>query len=136
AGYSVFENGSNGIHSTLTQFVPLHDPVKISRLVLENRTAQSRKLAVTGYVEWVLGFTRTKTAPYIVTERDSSTGALFAFNPLDPEFGGRVSFIDFKGAQTSLTADRSEFIGRNGDLERPSALLHKEPLSGNTGAGL
>lgn len=136
AGYSVFENGSNGIQSVLTQFVPVKEPLKISRLVLENRSSQARKIAVTGYVEWVLGFTRTHTAPYIVTEKDPVTGALFASNPLDPEFGHRVSFIDFRGAQTSLTADRSEFIGRNGDLERPSALLHKAPLSGNTGAGL
>ncbi|HET9869693.1 MAG TPA: phosphorylase, partial [bacterium] len=55
AGYSVFENGSNGIHSTLTQFVDPEAPVKISRLVLENTSGRARRLSVTGYVEWVLG---------------------------------------------------------------------------------
>jgi cyclic beta-1,2-glucan synthetase len=135
AGYSVFENGSNEIHSELTQFVDAADSVKISRLVLENRSDRSRQLSVTAYVEWVLGFSRGKTAPYIVTERDGETGALFAANPLNSEFGNRVAFFDFKGAQSSWTADRAEFIGRNGSLERPAALMRREKLSGTTGAG-
>ena len=135
SGYSVFENGSNGIHSELTQFVDAEDPLKISKLVLENRSGRPRRLSVTGYVEWVLGFSRVKTAPTIVTEKDGETGALFASNPLNFEFGSRVSFIDFNGKQTSWTADRSEFIGRNGSLERPAALMRREKLSGSTGAG-
>jgi len=136
AGYSVFENGSNEIYSEITQFVDVHDPVKISRLILENRSNRLRKLSVTGYVEWVLGFSRGKTAPFVVTERDAQTGAIFASNPLSIEFGSRVSFIDFNGTPTVWTADRSEFIGRNGSLERPAALTRKEKLSGATGAGL
>ncbi len=136
AGYSVFENGSNEIYSQLTQFVPKEDSVKISKLVLENRSRHTRKISVTGYVEWVLGFSRSKTAPYIITEHDNVTGALFATNRLNTEFGNRVSFMDFRGAQTSFTADRSEFLGRNGGPERPAALLRKESLSGATGAGL
>ncbi|HTC19704.1 MAG TPA: phosphorylase, partial [bacterium] len=135
AGYSVFENGSNEIHSELTQFVDPDDPVKISRVVLENLSDRPRRLAVTGYVEWVLGFSRVKTASHIVTERDAETGALFASNPLNSEFGNRVSFMDLKGTPTSWTADRSEFIGRNGSLERPAALLRRESLSGAAGAG-
>jgi cyclic beta-1,2-glucan synthetase len=136
AGYSIFENGSNEIHSELTQFVDAEDPVKISRLVLKNRSLRPRRLSVTGYVEWVLGFSRVKTAPSIVTERDAETGTLFASNPLNIVFGNRVSFFDLKGTQGSWTADRSEFIGRNGTLERPEGLLHRERLSGSTGAGL
>jgi cyclic beta-1,2-glucan synthetase len=136
AGYSVFENGSNEIHSELTQFVDTLDPVKISRLVLENRSDKRRHLLVTAYVEWVLGFSRVKTAPSIVTERDEETGALFAVNHLDMPFGNRVSFLSVNANQTSWTADRSEFIGRNGNLERPAALLRKDKLSGSTGAGL
>jgi cyclic beta-1,2-glucan synthetase len=136
AGYSVFENASNGIRSTLVQFVDKEDPIKISRLFLENLADHPQRLLVTGYVEWVLGFSKTKTSPYIVTEMDAETGALFATNPLNAEFGHRVSFIDFDAAQTAWTADRSEFIGRNGNLERPAALLRRESLSGSTGAGL
>ncbi len=136
AGYSVFENKSNGIHSRITQYVDSADPIKISRLFLENLSGESRHLSVTAYAEWVLGFSRAKTSHGLVTERDEETGSLFARNPLDIAFGGRVSFLGINANQTSWTADRAEFIGRNGSLERPAALLRNEKLSGSTGAGL
>ena len=43
----------------LLQFVPREDPVKISRLRLENRSGQSRRLFVTAYAEWTLGSSRS-----------------------------------------------------------------------------
>ena len=55
--------------------VPLADPVKISRLRLTNHSRRSRRLTVTAYVEWVLGASRTITAPFVVVERDEVTGA-------------------------------------------------------------
>jgi cyclic beta-1,2-glucan synthetase len=54
AGYSRYEHTSHGIALDLLQFVPTDDPVKISRLVLENRSGRTRRLSVTGYLEWVL----------------------------------------------------------------------------------
>ncbi len=135
-GYSRFEHLSHNIRSELTQIVSLSDPVKISHLVLENRSSRHRRLSVTGYLEWVLGFTRTVSAPYIVTEMDSETGAMFARNPWHAEFGGRITFADLGGRQTSWTGDRVEFVGRNGTLEQPAGLLGNGVLSGRTGAGL
>jgi cyclic beta-1,2-glucan synthetase len=52
------------------------------------------------------------------------------------EFGGRVSFADLGGRQSSFTCDRTEFIGRNGTPERPAALEGDRPLSEKLGAGL
>lgn len=135
-GYSSFEHLSHGIHSMLTQFVSLNDPVKISVIALENRSEQRRQLSVTAYLEWVLGFSRTVSAPYIVTEMDEETGAMFASNPWNAEFGSRVAFADLGGSQTSWSADRIEFIGRNGTLEQPAGLIRGTCLSNRTGAGL
>ena len=70
------------------------------------------------------------------TELDSKTGAVFARSVLGGEFGGRVAFADLGGKQASVTGDRTEFLGRNGTLERPAALERGSPLSGKVGAGL
>jgi cyclic beta-1,2-glucan synthetase len=135
-GYSCFEHASHGIHSELLQFVSPDDPVKISSLMLTNISGRSRRLTVTAYVEWVLGASRSVTAPHIVTELDLETGALFACNPWDQEFGGRIAFADMGGRQRAWTANRTEFIGRNGSLDAPAGLLNPKPLKNRAGAGL
>ncbi|MBK6427700.1 MAG: hypothetical protein IPF82_16320 [Blastocatellia bacterium] len=70
-----------------------------------------------------------------MTEIDSETGALLARNHYNNEFAGRVAFVDSTPRPSSLTAERKEFIGRNGTLSRPNALL-RAGLSGQVGAGL
>ena len=135
-GYSRFQHGSRGILCDLVQFVPPEDPIKISRLVLQNSSGRTRRLSVTAYAEWVLGSSRSATAPYIVTELDAASGALFARSPWSGEFGGRIAFADLGGRQNSYTGDRTEFLGRNGGPERPAALERGGPLSRRVGAGL
>jgi cyclic beta-1,2-glucan synthetase len=135
-GYTRFEHESRGIELTLTQFVPLEDPIKISRLTIENRSGRSRSLSVTGYARWLLGASDRPSAPFIVTEADAETGALFARNPWNEEFANRAAFADLGGRQQSWTADRTEFLGRNGGPEAPAALAGDAALSGRVGAGL
>lgn len=135
-GYSRFEHNSHGVSLQLLQFVPCEDPIKISRLTIENRSGRPRRLSVTAYLEWVLGVSRSAAAPFIVTEIDAETGALFARNVWNSEFGDRIAFIDLGGSQTHWTGDRTEFLGRHGALNSPAALTRGEPLSGKVGAGL
>jgi cyclic beta-1,2-glucan synthetase len=135
-GYSRFEHRSAGISLDLLQFVPPEDTIRISRLIIENRSSRTRRLTVTSYVEWVLGSSRSISAPHIATEMDSETGAMFATNFWNREFAGRVAFLDLGGRQVSWTGDRVEFLGRNGSLDYPSALARGGSLSGSTGAGL
>ncbi|HTL60005.1 MAG TPA: glucoamylase family protein [Nitrospira sp.] len=135
-GYSRFHHGSHGILVELLQFVPPEDPIKISRLTLQNASGRSRHLSVTAYVEWVLGHSRSDSTPYIITEIDTETGALFARNLLGGEFRGRIAFVDLAGKQTSWTADRTEFLGRNRTPECPLALELGGELSRKVGGGL
>jgi cyclic beta-1,2-glucan synthetase len=134
-GYSRFEHAAHGIGSDLLLFVPLDAPVKIARLVLRNLTGRPRHLGVTAYVEWVLGAARSATLPFVATEIDTVTGALFARNPWSGEFGTRVAFLDMAGRQADWTGDRREFIGRNGTLANPAALASAAPMSNTTGSG-
>ena len=135
-GYSRFEHTSHGISLDLLQFVPLDDPIKISRLTIENLSGRPRRLPVTAYVEWVLGVSRSASAPFVVTEIDTETGTLLARNAWNSEFGGRVAFADLDGRQTAWTGDRTEFLGRHGTLDHPAVLERGDLLSGTVGAGL
>ena len=85
-GYSRFEHTAHGIAADLVQYVPIDDPIKISRLQLRNTSGRIRRLSVTAYAEWVLGPSRTASAAFVTTEIDSDTGAMFARNPWNPSF--------------------------------------------------
>lgn len=135
-GYSRFEHVSHGIALELLQFVPVADPVKISRLSVTNQSDRRRKLSVTAYVEWVLGSSRASNAPFVITEVDAQTGAILARNPWNTEFAQGVAFADLGGQQTAWTADRSEFLGRNGTYDLPAAIAKGARLSGKSGPGL
>ena len=135
-GYSRFERTAHGIAAELLQYVPLDDPLKISRLTLRNLSGRARHLSVTAYAEWVLGPSRTASAAFVTTEIDPDTGAMFARNPWNAAFGTRVGFADLAGRQTDWSGDRREFIGRNRTLESPAALADAAPLSNTVGAGL
>jgi cyclic beta-1,2-glucan synthetase len=135
-GYSRFEYTAHGIALDLLQFVPLDDPIKISRLKIHNTSSRNRYLSVTAYVEWVLGPSRTVSAPFVTTEIDPVTGAMFARNAWNAAFGSRVAFADLNGWQRDWTGDRREFIGRNGTLSSPAALAGATALSKTVGGGL
>ncbi|WP_246022363.1 GH36-type glycosyl hydrolase domain-containing protein [Pararhodobacter zhoushanensis] len=133
-GYSRFSYARGGIASTLTQFVPLNDPVKVSRLTLTNTGQTPRRIAVTSYTEWVLGTSRSATLAHVTTERDPETGALMARNPWATAFAGRIAFADMGAQVTGYTADRASFFGHLGGRSAPMGL--SKPLDGVVGAAL
>jgi cyclic beta-1,2-glucan synthetase len=135
-GYSRFDHVSHGIALELLQFVPVDDSIKISRLNIANHSGRARHLSITAYVEWVLGQSRSATAPFIVTEINPETGAIFARNLWSDQFGERVAFADMNSQQTAWTCDRTEFLGRDGAMDRPLALTSGALLSNRVGAGL
>ena len=134
-GYSVFEHHENGIHSELTVFVAMDAPVKFSRLKLRNESGRTRRISITGYWEWVLGDLRSRTLLHVQTEVDFKTGALLARNFYNTEFPDRIAFVDVSDPARTVTGDRREFIGGNGNLTNPAALRCSR-LSGRVGAGL
>ena len=134
-GYSVFEHTEGGIHSALTVYVAVDAAIKFSVLKVRNESGQPRKLSATGYVEWVLGDLRPKSAIHVTTEIDPNSGALFARNPYNTEFTGLIAFFDVDDAARTLSGDRTEFIGRNGTFKNPAA-MHRARLSGKVGAAL
>ncbi len=133
-GYSIFDYTEDGITTELCVYVATDASVKFCKLRVTNHSKRQRTLSATAYWELVLGDSRSKSLPHIVTENDATSGALFARNVYSPEFGDRVAFFNCSEATRTITGDRTEFIGRNGNLARPSA-MHRVRLSGRVGAG-
>ncbi|SDC94064.1 GH36-type glycosyl hydrolase domain-containing protein [Williamwhitmania taraxaci] len=134
-GYSVFEHNEGGIVSELWVYVATDASVKFSVLKVKNLSVRPCKLSATSVVEWVLGDMRHKNAMHINTSVDFNSNVIFAVNPYSPEFSSRVAFLQTDEAVCYTTCDRKEFLGRNGSLKRPAAMLRSR-LSGKKGAAL
>ncbi|MCX6091047.1 MAG: cyclic beta 1-2 glucan synthetase, partial [Candidatus Atribacteria bacterium] len=134
-GYSVFEHTERGIHSEMWIYVALDAPIKFTVLKIRNESGRSRRLSATGYLEWVMGDQRSKSAMHVFTEVDPNSGALLARNPYNTEFTDRVAFFEVDAEIRTISGDRTEFLGRNGTLRSPAAMT-RSWLSGKVGTAL
>ncbi len=134
-GFSTFSAQHGDLALDLAHIVDAEKPVRLSRLTITNKGRTKRRLRVYGYVEWVLGSARAKNVPFIVPSQDEALGALFASNPYHPDKSGQVAFFAASEKPQSVTADRGEFIGTTGSVDRPEVVLGGKALSGTVEAG-
>jgi cellobiose phosphorylase len=134
-GYSVFEHTERCIQSEVWIYTALDASVKFIVLKIKNLTERTRRISITGYIEWVLGGLREKNAMHIITEADHQSGAIFARNSYNMEFPNRICFFNSSASIRTITGNRMEFLGRNGTLADP-AVMKRQYLSGKVGAGL
>jgi cyclic beta-1,2-glucan synthetase len=134
-GYSAFEHEEEGLSSELLIYVATDAPLKFLVLNLANHSGRTRRLSVTACFDLVLGDRRSSNAPYIVSDLDPQTNALFARNSYNAEFSSRVAFLDSSESSRSVSGDRLEIIGRNQNSTQP-AFLRRTQLSGRVGASL
>ncbi|MFA6034868.1 MAG: cyclic beta 1-2 glucan synthetase, partial [Myxococcota bacterium] len=134
-GYSIFEHGEDGLQTQLTTYVSVAAPVKYLALRIKNPGTRSRTVSVFASVDLVLGDLRSRNAMHVVTELEPLTGAILARNRYSSEFPDTVAFFDCSESLRSVSGDRTEFLGRNGDPSGPEALRLKS-LSGRLGPGL
>ncbi len=134
-GWSRWTWETTDLQATVTVSIAESDPVKFIEVELQNRSSRTRSLSLTYFVEWVLGVTREETQLHLITEVDSSQTSLLARNAYHPEYADQVVFLKSLGGRTSVTGDRREFLGRNGDPCWPQGLA-ADHLPGNVGVGL
>jgi cyclic beta-1,2-glucan synthetase len=133
-GSTRFTHGAAGIRSELLLSIAPDACMKFACLKLRNESDRPRKLSATYFAEWVLGAYRQQSQMHVVTERDEVSGALVARNRYHEDYPEQAAALHVLGGADSITADRTEFLGRNGSYKLPDALRRKE-LSGSTGPG-
>jgi N,N'-diacetylchitobiose phosphorylase len=139
-GYSRFSCAHEALDQETTLFVPRHDPLRILRLRLTNRSGAPRRLSVFSYQRLVLGTLPDSPSP-VVTTFDAGRQLLRAVNPEAGEFAGGIVFacavLDGTRLEDStFTCDRAAFLGVHGDLSDPAALRAGTRLDGACGEGL
>lgn len=135
-GYSRFEQKIEGIVSELTVFVSASDPVEIFQLKLTNESREERRLDVTSYAEWLLGFApdehREFHKLFIETWADEAARAVFARKYLwgFPDDKGRWNNVDWPYTAfmavseplKSFDCDKESFLGLYNNDDRPRAM--------------
>ncbi len=135
AGYTIYEHHSHGLSQRLQVFSPPDTPLKILQLNLKNTWDRARRITATYYVEWVLGVSRESSQQYLISEFNSDPQALLVRNPYNNEFSDRVAFVSASNPLHGLTTDRTEFLGRMGNLQEPAA-LKRIGLEGTVESGM
>ncbi|HEX3274490.1 MAG TPA: glucoamylase family protein [Gemmatimonadales bacterium] len=133
-GLTTFESRHGAVAASLTLGLAADEAVKLSLLRLENRGDTPVRLTLTAYTEWCLGALREHTQHQVHTSWDPDRRAILAWNSFDPDFAGQVAFFGSSEPVVGHTADRREFLGRNGTVEVPDGLA--APLAGTTGNGI
>jgi cyclic beta-1,2-glucan synthetase len=137
-GYSRFLCTNAGLEHDTIMFVPQHDPVRIVRLRLANRSARRRRVSVVSYCRLVMG-SPLDVPSAIVTAHDRDHDILEARNPRGNEFRDGIAFsavvADADVEARRFTCDRASFIGRNGRVSDPRALRPGLDLDDASGGG-
>jgi len=134
-GYTRYTHVSENLDQDVLVLVPRGDTVKLVYLTVKNVGERPRSLSATFYAEWVLGTVRENAPLQVVCEHDPKTGAVLARNAWAGDFAKGTVFLAADPRPHSMTADRTEFLGRNGSVSAPAA-LGRVGLSGRIGPAL
>jgi cyclic beta-1,2-glucan synthetase len=134
AGYTVWTRRSHGLEQELRTFVARDAPVKIAILKLRNLLPRYRRLTATYYAEWLMGALPGQSRRHVLCAYDADAQAILAQCCWNPDFAGRTAFLTANSPPHSLTMDRREFLGPEGDATRPAG-LSRWGLSGRDAAG-
>jgi len=118
-----------------TLFVALHDPVRIARIRLTNRSRTARRLSIFSYCRLDPGAGPRRSIRTAI----EADGTVLAYRPPAADFPDAVTFAAVAappGAVVRATCDRLAFLGRHGSPASPAALRRGGPLDGACGDGL
>jgi cellobiose phosphorylase len=145
-GYTVFEQKVEGIASRLTMFIAPDAPVEILKLEVANESERTRRLDITSYFEWILGWApddhREFHKLFIDTRFDTQVNAIKAIKHLwsFPDEKGRHNNVSWPYTAfhasslpvASYDTYKESFVGMYGNEKNPAA-MEQDSLACNTG---
>jgi cellobiose phosphorylase len=135
-GYTTFSSSNHEIESEWTLFAHESETVELWIVKLKNTSERSRRLELTGFLEWACGVTpaprREFHKLFIETELDRELHAVFGSSRMwdipSKEWGHwNTDFPNVAGFGSteqlvSAEGEKSALLGRNGHLRAPAAL--------------
>ncbi len=118
-GYSEFKGESSDIEHKLRVLVDNQDPVKILRLILKNKSNYTKTIAVSYYVEFVLGEHRSLDQENLKIEFDPTRKSITAQNPFNVGFTNQIAFMATNRRVVAATSDRKKFFGKGSSKKTP-----------------
>lgn len=134
-GYSRFVCASQGLDQEILVSIAPDDPVKFITLKIKNRGTSRRRVSATYFADVVMGVSREETQLHLVSEPLPQSDGLLIRNTYHATNPEQLVFLRVIGPDSSVSGDRTTFLGRNGDLSSPNGLSQMS-LSGTTGAAL
>ena len=136
-GYTSFETEFAGIQATWTLLAATHDTAELWLVALTNLSDHPRRLELTAYLEWCCGVApaprREFHKLFLETRYEHERHAIFARNRMwdvpSSQWGHWNSPFPFTSVFActepidAAQGDKTTFIGRNGRLETPAALV-------------
>ncbi len=132
-GYTAFQHTSHELSQEVTMFMARDEPVKFTRIRIENRSGRKRRLSLYSYLQWALGGLPTETIGDVATSYSDDLRVLWATNPHRELYGECLAFssvaIDRAAdCETLYSCDRASFLGCYGGIDAPAAIVSSEIL--------
>ncbi|MBR1622956.1 MAG: glycosyl transferase, partial [Pseudobutyrivibrio sp.] len=125
-GYSKFTGIKNGIEAALKTFVPIDDPVELTKLTITNKTDSRKDIKLFSYVEWCLWNADDDMKNY---QRNLSIGEVEVIDSTiyhKTEYRERRNHYAVYSVNTNIDGfetSRDEFRGAYNGPDKPAAVI-------------
>ena len=125
-GYSKFTGAKNGIEAALTTFVPIGDPVELTKVTLTNKGNAKKDITLFSYVEWCLWNADDDMKNY---QRNLSIGEVEVIDSTiyhKTEYRERRNHYAVYSVNTKIDGfetSRDEFRGAYNGPDKPAAVI-------------
>lgn len=132
-GYSKFMSSNYGLDSTLIQYIPFNDNVKVNKFTLKNNMPYKRNLKIVYFVNIGLDIRTDRKPEYIDVNKDDTFNIVYAENIFKLDFKNDFVYISSSEKILSYTGIKDEFLGA-GNFRDPYGLRLRN-FSNKSGIG-